>query len=96
LDRGWRRRIVPNAVTPCAACTVATSHPKALAERAPLALCTGFGDRALKLQSLLSELALGVHRALSAAKIEIPNPQRDVHIRNGDAGTPRGRPHFAN
>jgi small-conductance mechanosensitive channel len=25
-----------------------------------------------------------VHGALSAAKIEIPFPQRDVHIRNGE------------
>jgi potassium-dependent mechanosensitive channel len=53
---------------------VATSHPKALADPAPLALCTGFGDSALKLQlrvwtriedaeAFLSELAIGVHRA---------------------------------
>jgi potassium-dependent mechanosensitive channel len=77
---------------------VAASHPKALAEPAPLALCTGFGDSALKFQlrawtriedaeSFLSELAIGVHRALSVAKIEIPFPQRDVHIRNGDLDT---------
>jgi len=36
-----------------------------------------------------------VSRALSAAKIEIAFPERDVHIRNGDADTPRGGPHFA-
>src|SRR5262245_42416570 len=83
---------------------VATSHPKALADPAPLALCTGFGDSALKFQlrvwtriedaeQFLSELAIGVHRALSAAKIEIPFPQRDVNIRNGDLDTGRGGGH---
>jgi potassium-dependent mechanosensitive channel len=78
--------------------SVAASHPKALADPAPLALCTGFGDSALQFQlrvwtriedaeSFLSDLAIAVHRALSAAKIEIPFPQRDVHIRNGDLDT---------
>ena len=74
---------------------VAAAHPKALSDPPPLALCTGFGDSALKFQlrvwtrvddaeSFLSQLAIAVHGALSAAKIEIPFPQRDVHIRNGD------------
>jgi small-conductance mechanosensitive channel len=74
---------------------VARENPAALADPAPLALCTGFGDSALKFQlrvwtriddavSLLSQLVIAVHGALSAAKIEIPFPQRDVHIRNGD------------
>jgi len=77
--------------------TVATAHPKTLADPAPLALCTGFGDSALKFElrawtglddaeSLLSDLAIAVHGALADAKIEIPFPQRDVHIRNGDRG----------
>ena len=75
---------------------VATSHPKALADPAPVALCKGFGDSALKFElrawtrledaeSFLSQLAIGVHRALSDAKIEVPFPQREIHIRNGDA-----------
>jgi small-conductance mechanosensitive channel len=74
--------------------SVATAHPKALSDPPPLALCTGFGDSALKFElrvwtsvddaeSFLSQLAIAVHGALSAAKIEIPFPQRDVHIRNG-------------
>jgi small-conductance mechanosensitive channel len=74
---------------------VARENPAALGDPAPLALCTGFGDSALKFQlrvwtriddavSLLSQLVIAVHGALSAAKIEIPFPQRDVHIRNGD------------
>jgi small-conductance mechanosensitive channel len=73
---------------------VARAHPKALAEPAPLVLCTGFGDSALTFElrvwtarfeeSLVvrSELAVAVHAALTAAKIEIPFPQRDIHIRN--------------
>jgi potassium-dependent mechanosensitive channel len=76
---------------------VATAHPKALANPAPIALCTGFGDSALKFalrtwtwlddaESLHSDLAIAVHGALADAKIEIPFPQRDVHIRNGDGG----------
>ena len=77
--------------------SVATTNPKALADPSPLAVCTGFGDSALKFQlrvwtrvddadSFLSQLAIAVHGALSAAKIEIPLPQRDVHIRNGEGG----------
>jgi small-conductance mechanosensitive channel len=80
--------------------SVATAHPKALSDPPPLALCTGFGDSALKFklqvwtsvddaESFLSQLAIAVHGALSAAKIEIPFPQRDVRIRNG-AGAPVG------
>jgi potassium-dependent mechanosensitive channel len=76
--------------------SVATAHPKALSDPPPVALCTGFGDSALKFElrvwtsvddaeSFLSQLAIAVHGALSAAKIEIPFPQRDVHIRNGES-----------
>jgi small-conductance mechanosensitive channel len=75
--------------------SVATAHPKAVSDPAPLALCIGFGDSALKFElrvwtrvddaeTFLSQLAVAVHAALGAAKIEIPLPQRDVHIRNGD------------
>ena len=76
--------------------SVATAQPKALLDPPPLTLCTGFGDSALKFElrvwtrvddaeSFLSHLAIAVHAALSSAKIEIPFPQRDVHIRNGEA-----------
>jgi potassium efflux system protein len=75
--------------------SVATAHPKAVSDPPPVAVCTGFGESALKFQlrawtrvddaeSFLSQLAIAVHGALSAAKIEIPFPQRDVHIRNGE------------
>jgi potassium efflux system protein len=82
--------------------SVASAHPQAVADPAPLALCTGFGDSALKFElrvftrvdhapSFLSDLAIAVHAALSAAKIEIPFPQRDVHVLDGEA-TRIGRP----
>jgi small-conductance mechanosensitive channel len=75
---------------------MAKAHPKALADPSPLALCTGFGENGLNFEvrvwtartedaeSLLSQLAVAVHGALTAAKIEIAFPQREVHIRNVD------------
>ena len=75
---------------------VARTHPKALTEPAPVALCTGYGENGLtfelrvwtarteEAETVLSQLAVAVHAALTAAKIQIPLPQRDVHIRNTD------------
>ena len=75
---------------------VARANAKVLAEPAPLALCTGFGDSAMNFElrawtdrfeeSLVirSELAVGVHAALTAAKIEISVPERSIHIRNAE------------
>jgi small-conductance mechanosensitive channel len=75
--------------------TVATAHPKTLGDPAPLALCTGLGDSRMNFElrvwtahfedaeSVLSQLTLGVCAALREAKVEIPYPQRDVHLRNG-------------
>ncbi|HEU5195235.1 MAG TPA: mechanosensitive ion channel domain-containing protein, partial [Methylomirabilota bacterium] len=73
--------------------SVARAQPSVLAEPAPVVLCTGFGEGALKVQvrvwtsiddtdSLLSRLVVAVHAALLAAKIEIALPQRAVHIRD--------------
>jgi small-conductance mechanosensitive channel len=39
-------------------------------------------------ESFLSQLTIGVHGALSAAKIKIPFPRRDVHLRNGEVARP--------
>ncbi|HXJ80410.1 MAG TPA: mechanosensitive ion channel domain-containing protein [Candidatus Methylomirabilis sp.] len=66
-------------------------HPRVLAEPRPLAVCTGFRENGLGFDLrawtrfedgdiVRSELALAVHTALAAAKIEIGVPQRDVHI----------------
>jgi small-conductance mechanosensitive channel len=79
---------------------MAKAHPKALADPSPVALCTGFGESGLNFEvrvwtartedaeSLLSQLAVSVHHALTAAKIEIAFPQREVHIRNTDDRLP--------
>jgi small-conductance mechanosensitive channel len=65
---------------------VATAHPKALASPAPVVLCMGFGERGLTFEvriwvaryeeaaGIRSELAMAVHAALQAAKIEMPLP----------------------
>jgi small-conductance mechanosensitive channel len=74
---------------------VATAHPKVLAAPAPLALCTGFGDSGMTFElrawafyeeslEVRSELAVAVHAALTAAKIEIAVPERHIHIRNAE------------
>ena len=79
---------------------VARAHPKALVDPAPVVLCTGFGESALNFELRVwtarseeaelvsSQLALAVHAALTAAKIEIPFPQRDIHIRTADGQAP--------
>ena len=75
-------------------CEAGKAYPKALAEPAALALCTGFRDGALNFELrvwvastedsdvVLSELAVAVHAALAAAKIEIAS--RDIHIHNAE------------
>jgi potassium-dependent mechanosensitive channel len=79
-----------------ALCEAAKAYPKALAEPAALALCTGFHDSALNFELRLwtpsfeeadlvrSELAVAVHAALAAARIEIAFHQHDIHLRNAD------------
>ncbi len=72
----------------------ANSHPRALANPKPFVLFTGFGDNALDfelrvyiddagyLASTASDLRFAIFRAFRQAGIEIPFPQRDVHIRS--------------
>jgi small-conductance mechanosensitive channel len=74
----------------------ARAHPKVLAEPAPSAVFMGFGESACDFQLFAwtgayedwfqtrSELAVAVNRALHEAGIEIPFPQRDVHLRSAD------------
>jgi potassium efflux system protein len=71
---------------------VATRHEGVLASPEPLLWFTGFGDSALNFQmrvwtdrydswgTLQSELYLTTYKVLSDAGIQIPFPQRDVHI----------------
>jgi len=75
-------------------------HEEALVDPAPSALFVGFGDSAqdfvLRVWTgrfenwvrIKSDLHVAVARALADAGIEIPFPQRDVHVRSVDPGVP--------
>jgi len=73
---------------------VAESNPAVLRERPPTAFFLGFGESALNFElrfwsahqdawfQLQSEVAIAVVKALQKAGIEIPFPQRDLHVRS--------------
>ncbi len=75
---------------------VLEDHEKILRLPKPLVLFDGFGDSSLNFRMLFwtsdidvwmatrSEIMTAVYDALAAAKIEIPFPQRDLHIRSWD------------
>ena len=72
----------------------AKAHPRALANPAPFVLFTGFGESSLDfelrvyigdagyLASTASDLRFAIFRELKKAGIEIPYPQRDLHVRS--------------
>lgn len=75
---------------------VATTNSRVLTYPEPEALFLGFGENALKFQltfwasqsawfELQSEVGLAVFRSLRQAGIEIPFPQRDLHLRSLDS-----------
>lgn len=73
---------------------VAHDHPAVLAYPEPLALFMGFGDSSLDfelrfwsedenaLTTVRSEIAVAIQDALAEAGIEVPFPQRDLHLRS--------------
>jgi potassium-dependent mechanosensitive channel len=73
---------------------VVRANPDVLADPAPSVFFTGFGESSLDFQirafvgetakrlRVTHELNTAISRALAAAGIEIPFPQRDVHIRS--------------
>ena len=73
---------------------LAMAHPRALAAPKSFVLFTGFGDNSLDfelrvyiddagyLASVASDLRFAIFRAFRQANIEIPFPQRDIHIRD--------------
>ncbi|MBM3790914.1 MAG: mechanosensitive ion channel, partial [Acidobacteria bacterium] len=77
---------------------VATRHPEVIDKPAPMGLFLGFGDSSLNFSMrvwtrsydrfvrIKSELTVAVNDALKQEGIEIPFPQRDLHIRSADAG----------
>ena len=72
----------------------AREHPRALTSPAPFVLFTGYGDNSLDFElrlyisdagyraSTASDLRFAIFRELKKAGIEIPFPQRDVHVRS--------------
>jgi len=73
---------------------VANASPEILKDPPPLALFRGFGDSALNFElrvwtglaaylEVHSRIAIAVNTALREAAIEIPFPQRDLHIKPG-------------
>jgi potassium efflux system protein len=76
------------------------SVPDLLQQPAPRALFTGFGDSSLDFAlwawtdrqevfaAVRSRVAIAVHDALRDAGIEIPFPQRDLHVKSAAAGAP--------
>jgi len=87
---------------------VAGAHPEVLAEPAPTANLMRLGDSALEFQLLawvdlgvsarervISDLYRGLLAALREAGMEVPFPQRDLHIRTGAWERPVGPPEAA-
>jgi small-conductance mechanosensitive channel len=76
---------------------VAADHEDVLDEPAPAVLFRGFGDSSLDFEirawtgdfdrglGVVSELGVAVNGVLAEAGIEIPFPQRDLHVRSVDA-----------
>jgi len=76
---------------------VAIQHPEVSDDPKPTALFLDFGESSLdfqlrawtvsdQFQRVSSELRVAVTRALKQAGIEIPFPQRDLHLRSIDEG----------
>jgi len=75
---------------------VAESYPGVLLDRPPMAFFIGFGESALNFElrfwsawqdtwfQLQSDVTVAVAKALREAGIEIPFPQRDLHLRSFD------------
>jgi small-conductance mechanosensitive channel len=75
---------------------IAAAHPEVLREPAPVVLFSAFGESSLDFAVLAwvsdpirqariaSDLRFAIDEAFRAAHIEIPFPQRDLHIRSSD------------
>lgn len=82
---------------------VAMEHPEVLEEPAPKVWFSAFGESSLNFTLLVwvpealvqgqtaSDLRFAIDRAFRENGIEIPFPQRDLHLRSGWEGVPQGR-----
>ena len=71
---------------------VAGKHHEVVEDPAPVALFTGFGDSSLNFElrawtvgdfvAIGSDLRVGIEQTLAEHEIEIPFPQRDLHLRS--------------
>ena len=78
--------------------SVAKEHPEVSRVPEPMALFLGFGDSSLDFElrawtgtdfvQVASDLRVAVNQTLADAGIEIPFPQRDLHVRSGIGGSP--------
>jgi len=76
--------------------SAARNHPEVLTDPEPVALFLAFGDSSLNFElrawtgtdfvRVASELRVAVNRALVDAGVQIPFPQRDLHLRSVDSG----------
>ena len=77
----------------------ATQFDYIIKEREPVALFTGFGESSLDFRLLFwvpfeiglqakSDVSIAIYNRFTEAGIEIPYPQRDVHIKTLPPGTP--------
>lgn len=75
---------------------IAAQHPRILQEPPPLAFFVNFGDSSLNFEisfwlddpligkTVASEIGCKIWKTFAESKIEIPYPQRDLHIRSWD------------
>jgi small-conductance mechanosensitive channel len=83
--------------------TAAREHPRVLQQPAPQALLLGFGADGLDLEvgfwindpeagrlGVQSDVAQKIYAAFRASAIEIPFPQREVHLRSSEAQQSQG------
>ncbi len=74
---------------------VARAHAEVLKDPEPAAIFTGWGDSSLDFEirawttgdfvAIASDLRVGIDQTLAEHGIQIPCPQRDLHLRNADA-----------
>ena len=79
---------------------VAHKHPKVLQYPTPMAFAIGFGDSSIDFElrfwldnpligmSVTSDLVCEIWQAFADNNIEIPYPQRDLHLRSDDKSSP--------
>jgi small-conductance mechanosensitive channel len=83
---------------------IAQAHPTILRNPEPMAVFTGFGDSSLDfelrffLADVMTQLAVqndirfAIYERFKEEGIEIPFPQRDLHIRGGQVAEPAAKP----